>query len=430
MPELLHEEQLADLTVLPNGEAWIVGGIVERSGVQEDVANHCLVGRYDGAAWRFDEDDGCGPLGRVWARAANDVWADGGDVVHWNGRYLTKNPKEKRGAIVGRHGRASGWRLAIGWGGGGTGDLVDARRPKTERKNVRDFWAFNADDVWAIGADGALAHFDGQRWSHGDAPIELRAVAARAADDVWAFGAQQTLLHFDGHDWRSWRLPGSDSAYPIAVAATASAPAIDVWVLTSAALWRFDGQRWTTIATKPKDREMFSLFARAPNDVWVGAGVRLLHWNGRAIETFDLDFEPRLLWGNARELWAGMRLHRWDGSKMVIPPELAGPDGKGLTVGSAVATPDALWLINWPTISRVTGGRVETIRDLRALKSINGFWVSPSGEIWVTSAQGVSHGSGSTWTVEPGPGLGEITAIGGADGVVWMFGPQGLLFRR
>ena len=175
---------------------------------------------------------------------------------------------------------------------------------------------------------------------------------------------------------------------------------------------------------------MFSLFARAPNDVWLGAGIQLLHWNGRAIETTDLDFEPRHLWGDAHDLWAGGRLHHWDGSKMVILPELAGPDGKGLTVASAAVARDALWLIDWPMLSRIAGGRIGQIRDVKPLASVHGLWTSPSGEIWVAGGQSLLHGSGSTWTVEPLPGLGEISAIGGADGLVWVLGPQGLMFRR
>ena len=326
MPKLETEEQLADLLVLPNGEAWIVGGTTKSSLVGEELTSLCFVGHYDGAAWRFDEDEDCGPLGRVWGATPDNVWADGADVVYWNGRSLTKNPRQKPAAIVGRHGRASGWKLAREWGGGGAGRLMDPRGNQASIGDVRDFWAFGPEDVWAIGANGALTHFDGSRWSRGDDPVALRAVAVRAGDDVWAIGAEATLLHFDGRDWRSWRLPGTASRYPVAVAAPAPG---DVWVLTPSELMRFDGKRWTNVLSKPPNAEMFSLFARTPNDVWVGAGAKLLHWNGRAIETFDLDFEPRHLWGDVRELWSGGRLHRWDGGKMVIPPETAGPRRQG-----------------------------------------------------------------------------------------------------
>jgi hypothetical protein len=428
MPKLENEEELADLLVLPNGEAWIVGGMVQRSGLQEDIVNRCVVGHFDGAAWRFDEEDSCGPLGRVWGRAPNNVWADGGDAVYWNGRSLTKNPKEKPGAIVGRHGRASGWRLALEWGGGGAGPLVDPRRPKAGPGDVRDFWAFGPDDVWAIGVRGGLMHFDGTRWSRGDDPIALSAVAARAADDVWAVGADETLLHFDGHDWRSWRIPGAGGHRSIAVAA----PALnDVFVLkASEQLLRFDGKRWTSVISKPPEAgEMYSLFARASDDVWVGAATGLLHWNGRVVETFALDFEPRQLFGNARELWAGGRLHRWDGSRMILPPGQPGPDGKGLFLAGGAMVGDTVWLAGAKWISSFAAGRLEPVKE--APDYLRTLWATPSGEIWAASAISVVHGHGSTWTVEQAPGLSEITTMGGAgDGLVWLLGREGLLFRR
>ena len=429
LPKIDNEELLSDLLVLPNGDAWIVGGMTKTSLVGEELINLCFVGHHDGTAWRFDEDEGCGPLGRVWGAAPDNVWADGGDVVHWNGRYLTKNPKQKPAPIVGRHGFASGWKLAREWGGGDGGQLKDPRGNAAAIGGVRDFWAAGPEDVWAIAANGALAHFDGQRWSQGDEPLSLRAVAARAADDVWAVGAPSTLLHFDGHDWRSWRLPGSSSNYPIAVAALAARPSIDVWVLTSGELLHFDGKRWTSVASKPPKRDMFALFARAPEDVWVGAGIQLLHWNGHAIETFDLDFEPRHLWGTERTLWAGDRLHRWDGAKMIIPPDAAGTDGKGFYGTSVAIGSDGLWLVagsRW--LSRVASGKFENIKE--APQPLQAVWASPSGEIWAAGYGHVTHGKGETWTVERTPGLAEITAIGGADGLVWMLGREGLLFRR
>ena len=57
-------------------------------------------------------------------------------------------------------------------------------------------------------------------------------------------------------------------------------------------------------------------------------------------------------------------------------------------------------------------------------------WATPSGEIWAASGTSVVHGQGASWTVEQAPGLSEITTMGGADGLVWLLGREGLLFRR
>jgi hypothetical protein len=429
MPKLENEEQLADLLVLSSGEAWIVGGMTHSSLAGEELISRCVIGHHDGATWRFDEEDGCGPLGRVWGAAANDVWADGGDVVHWNGRYLIKNPRQAPAKIVGRHGFASGWRLEITWGGGGAGRLVDPRRSPLALDDARDFWAAGADDVWAITKDSALAHFDGQRWSHGDEPLEIRGVAARAADDVWAVGSGPVLLHWDGRGWRSWRMPVSAGQYPVAIA---TAAANDVWVLGERAILRFDGSRWSTVAADLKVTPR-AMFVRGPNDAWVAAGSKLLHWNGRAVEAIDTDFNASHIWGDARELWAGWPLRRWDGGKMIIPPGAAGPEGKGLHFSSGAVAGGAVWLAGARRISRFEAGRLEVLKELPGQKDLPGhldtIWASPSGEIWAAGTH-IVHGGGSSWTVEDRPGVGEIKAVGGADGLVWVLGPEGLLFRR
>ena len=429
LPKVENDEELADLLVLPNGEAWIVGGMTKSSLAGEELTSHCLVGHLDGAAaaaWKLDVDEGCGPLARVWGKTPGDVWADGGSVVHWNGRYLTLNPKEKPAPIVGRHGYASGWKLDSG---GGPGALVDPRRPKASPGNVRDFWALGPDDVWAISPNGALTHFDGKRWSRGDDPSELRAVAARAADDVWAITSDSSLLHYDGRDWRAARLSGASSLRPVAIAAPGEN---DLWVLTERELLHLDAKRWVTITAGPPS--FSSLAVRGPNDVWIAAGTKLRHWNGQAVEMIDVDFNASMVAGDASELWVGWPLHRWDGSKMVIPPEAAGSDGKGLRFSGAAMGGGALWLVERNRISRLAAGHLELVKELEkqpkdpSIPVLDSIWVSPSGDVWAGGTH-VVHGKGDTWTMSERPGPNDVTRVGGADGLVWALGRDGLLFR-
>jgi len=164
---------------------------------------------------------------------------------------------------------------------------------------------------------------------------------------------------------------------------------------------------------------------RGPNDVWVAAGTKLLHWNSQAVETIDVDFNATRLLGDAHELWAGWPLHRWDGSKFVIPPEAAGADGKGLHFSSGALGGGALWLVGGARISRLAGRRLEVVKELPA--RLDAIWASPSGEIWAGGTR-VVHGKGDSWTVDEPLGA-DITSIGGADGLVWAISREGLLFR-
>lgn len=60
------------------------------------------------------------------------------------------------------------------------------------------------DDVWAVGAEGAIRHWDGAAWT--DVPsgvaVTLRDVWANAPDRAWAVGDAGTVLRWDGIAWQ------------------------------------------------------------------------------------------------------------------------------------------------------------------------------------------------------------------------------------
>jgi len=64
-------------------------------------------------------------------------------------------------------------------------------------------WGSAADDIYAVGANGCIVHFDGVAWSAQASPTAqtLRAVWGSGYDDVYAVGDAGTVLHFDGDAW-------------------------------------------------------------------------------------------------------------------------------------------------------------------------------------------------------------------------------------
>jgi hypothetical protein len=420
-----EEGELEDLTVLPNGEAWLVGGITKRSVVGEDISSTCIVGHYQGSYWLFDQDENdCGPLRQVWAAGPSDVWARGGDVVHWNGRYLTRNPAGKPAPMVGRHGHAGGWRMEKPVVEGADGVLSHATYSPADKSPLRvtDFWAFGPEDVWAIDGDGRLARFDGRSWTRGDAPVRITAVAARGPDDVWAVATPAALLHFDGRSWQAWPIRAAVTESPVAIAAPAPN---DVWVATSSRILRFDGRSWRDVPL-PLMVRLLSLLARGPDDVWIGGDHQVLHWNGKALAAHAVDFLASALSGEGRELWAGPPIHRWDGARFVAPPELGGDANKHLARAPAAFGGGALWLAHSGRILRLASGHLETVKEVRA--SLGAIWVSPAGDVWAAGSH-IVHGRGTTWTVTEAPAIGRVFAIGGAPGLVWVGGENGVLFR-
>jgi hypothetical protein len=65
-----------------------------------------------------------------------------------------------------------------------------------------DLWGSAKDDLWAVGTEGAIVHWDGSGWtdfSTGDM-YDMESVWGMSSDDVWAFCAR-FALHWDGAEW-------------------------------------------------------------------------------------------------------------------------------------------------------------------------------------------------------------------------------------
>jgi hypothetical protein len=89
------------------------------------------------------------------------------------------------------HWRSSGWALAsLGAEGGVVSEL-------------RGIWGSGPKDVWAVGAQGTIVHYDGMVWSTSASgkPYTLNDVWGTSATDVYAVGTNGTILHFDGGFW-------------------------------------------------------------------------------------------------------------------------------------------------------------------------------------------------------------------------------------
>ena len=161
---LIQNTNLRDVWMAANGDAWVAGGLQRPRAMSGELVDSCVLGRHEKGAWVFDREDECGPLEAVWGTGPNDVWARAGEfLVQWNGRSLIKYPKKQPPPRRGHHGFAGGWRLSAE-------RLLkhpDRPPPPPSGKNPRfvaDFWAFGADDVWAVAPD-AFLHFDGRAWT-------------------------------------------------------------------------------------------------------------------------------------------------------------------------------------------------------------------------------------------------------------------------
>jgi len=87
------------------------------------------------------------------------------------------------------------------------------------RTNVtlRDVWGSSASDVFAVGDDGTILHFNGLRWAAMSSTTTetLRSVSGTAPDNVYAAGDNGTALHYDGASWTALDPQTSNDLGPV-----------------------------------------------------------------------------------------------------------------------------------------------------------------------------------------------------------------------
>jgi photosystem II stability/assembly factor-like uncharacterized protein len=154
------------------GNVWLVG------------ENGTLLS-FDGKGVRGLESGVDRSLRATHALSASDVWAVGDrtTILHYTGESFARVDVSSA--------------ADAGVPDASTGDAGAPAGPA-----LNGVWAIAKDDVWAVGEQGALYHYDGQNFSAQTSPTSeaLNAVIGFAKDKVFAVGNSGALLRYNGID--------------------------------------------------------------------------------------------------------------------------------------------------------------------------------------------------------------------------------------
>jgi hypothetical protein len=152
------------------------------------------------------------------------------------------------------------------------------------------WWVFGfaANDVWAVGQQGAIVHYDGASWQMvaSGTDANLSGIWAGDRNEIWAVGGSATapvrpvLLRWDGRAWAAADpgVAGNGALFKIWGANRAQVYAVgDAGIVT-----QFDGIRWTQ---QPRVTSAFlvTVHGRSNLDVWAVGGTgnaAILHFDG------------------------------------------------------------------------------------------------------------------------------------------------------
>jgi hypothetical protein len=251
----------------------------------------------------------------VFGTSASDVWIVAPDysVFQWDGTgwHDRSSTVTINGYVYGPEriwgtGPASLWGISyrgiFRWNGASWSMADDRWRVLTSISGTSD------TDIWAVGFDGTIVHYDGVAWTQITSPTtqHLSDVWAAAPNDAWAVGTNSTLLRWDGTQWTNI-YPVSGSMLFEKVQAIGPNEALILndsreilrWNGTDVFHYGLGQSGWT-----------YDFWALGPNDVWaVGFWGTVEHFDGTS--WVDVDAQAGLsmsgVWAAPNgDVWAAL----------------------------------------------------------------------------------------------------------------------------
>lgn len=155
-------------------------------GVVWAVGNAGAALRLEGGTWIRDDTPVDVPLWGVFAVSADEAWAVGGDAF------------DTMGSGVLLHYSSGSWEeVAL--------PMLDRPAPA-----IFKVWAASADDVYAVGDNGVIVHYDGSAWVQvpSGTTDDLISLWGTGSDEIVAVGGRSNgvIARYDGTSWTSTTL--------------------------------------------------------------------------------------------------------------------------------------------------------------------------------------------------------------------------------
>jgi len=184
-------------------------------------------------------------------------------------------------------------------------------------------FGFNANDVWATGANNTAYHYDGSAWTPRGTAIGF--VAGSSTNDVWAIPTSgPNARHWTGSAFSDVPLPTDFQAQ-------------DVWALDANNAWiagrkvstggpslaKWNGSTWSLMSTPAVPQYLESVWASSPTDVWVievsTATANIWRWNGATWTDVTMggpSSSAEVIRGGGAGIyvWAQSQLNKWNGN--------------------------------------------------------------------------------------------------------------------
>lgn len=210
---------------------------------------------YDGLYWQLMPRTGAGTTQATfefaWAVDENNIIAGSIDQIRYFDGSAWQLPMTMSGAnfLGAWASSADDYFLAAGPGGvyhfNNTSGLVQMTTPTLQ--NINGIWGFSNNDVYAVGDQGTILHYDGSSWLEMDHPAtqNLKSIWGSGPQDIYTVDDTGIILHYNGTDW-SVTAAGQFSVGFRYIWGLASD---NIYALAGNTIIHYDGSNWSYVDT-------------------------------------------------------------------------------------------------------------------------------------------------------------------------------------
>jgi hypothetical protein len=258
---------------------------------------------------------------------------------------------------------------------------------------LNSVWQQNTGDVWAVGLNNTIVHFNGTAWSQpitGLAFAAYTSVFGTASADVWVVGGAGAASHWNGGRWTRTVIPGGANLTGVWGSSTSN-----YYTCANGGIaYHYNGATWTQIAFPFQvTGNLHGVWGSDASHVWmVGDNGQVLFFNGS-------------FWSKTTAPTTQPLLTVW------------GTSGTNVFAGGGIGTIVHFNGSSWSNQASGTG------------HTLSGFGGTGPSDVWAVGASGVTqHYNGSTWsTVARNSGflITSISSSGASGSALWAVGVSG-----
>jgi hypothetical protein len=297
--------------------------------------------------------------------------------------------------------------------------------------HLSDIWGTSSSDVFAVGEEGTIYHYDGAVWSGMDAgwPGFIDSVWGSSSTDVYGGAEGNTLVHYDGTAWSEL----SVDVGPYYKAFIWGSSEDDVFVVgRGGGIWHYDGVTWSQMASGTT-KFVLGVWGTASDNVFaVGSSGTILHYDGSAWSHLSSPLTANLsgVWAHSETdvFAAGGSVYHYDGAAW--SPMNTGTLSFAQDVwGSA---PDDVFVASLYGIHHYDGGAWSPMSTGTPTEPIlYTIWGTSAADIFAAGEDGVIyHYDGSVWSPMASVASEPIYDLGGSSSDdVFAVGYMGLVYH-